>query len=209
MAQRMAVFTDVQGLFYGCKAKGLGKVDYRKLLKGITEGRDIIRALAYIVQRPDVSQEGFCEALVRTGFELRVKEVQNRLDGNGRPIPAKGDYDVVLAIDAIQIASKVDVIVLVSGDGAYIPLVKHLRSCGCRIEVVAFDGCTSIELLKNSDRFIAIPDDWTFARQDSEEQPVISMASELEDEQQPMSNASITSYGRAVRSPHKLKEVGT
>jgi len=160
--QRVAVFVDVQNLFYAARNLMNAKVDYSKLLDGVVAGRQLIRSIAYAVQRPDVPQDKFLDALNRIGYEIRVKEAKNKTDGEGKTVPTKGSYEVMLAIDAVEICEKVDVIILVTGDGQYAPLARYLHSRGVRVEVVGFDKSISRDLIMCSDKHLKFRPEWTF-----------------------------------------------
>ena len=67
----------------------------------------------------------------------------------------KGDWDVGLAVDAIKAGAKLDAIVLVTGDGDFVPLVEFLKvNFGCQVEVIAFGRSTSGQLKEAADDFI-------------------------------------------------------
>lgn len=174
--QRVGIFVDVQNMFYSAKILHQSKVDYGRLLKEITLNRQLIRAIAYIVQKPDVNQSGFHDALNRMGYELKVKELKitSRNDGG---TTAKGSWDVGMTIDVMAMAQKLDTIILVTGDGEFVPLVETVRSFGCRVEVVSFERSTSGQLIKSADLYIPIQDQWIFKekkfeRAAEEQQPV-------------------------------------
>lgn len=170
--QRVVVMVDVQNMFYSAKHLHKSKLDYSKVLEGVVDGRQLVRSIAYIVQKPDVNQSGFHDALVRFGYELKVKELRIRqVEGSDRTV-AKGSWDVGIATDAMMFASKVDVIALVTGDGDYAYLVETLRSLGVRVEVVSFDGSTASELVRSCDRFVPIKSEWIFAEKKFEDVPV-------------------------------------
>jgi len=149
--QRIGIFVDVQNMFYSARTLYQSKVDYGKLLEELVNGRKLVRAIAYVVQKPDVDQRGFLEALRRAGFEARVKELTVRDDGSTR-----GDWDVGLTVDALSLAHRLDTIVLVTGDGDFVPLANALKQRGCRVEVISFEQTTSNELIRNCDEFTAI-----------------------------------------------------
>ena len=129
MHQRLAIFVDVQNMFYSAKALYQKKLDYEQLLRKIVGGRELVRAIAYIVQTPEVDQKGFIHLLHQVGFEVKSRELKVRPDGS-----AKGDWDMGIAIDSISIAERVDVVALVSGDGDFCDLVRHLKARGVRCE---------------------------------------------------------------------------
>ena len=161
--QRIAVLVDIQNMFYSAKAHFKGKLNYDKLLDGLSEDRELVRATAYVVERPDVNQEGFYDALNRFGYDIQRRTAKNKVK-DGTVIPVKGSYEVMLAADAIVIAPKVDTIVLVTGDGSYAYLAKTLRSLGVRVEVASFEGSTSKELLDEVDGFIYITQDMVISK---------------------------------------------
>ena len=123
--QRIAIFVDVQNMFYSAKTLHQSKIDYRKLLEEIVRGRKLVRAIAYVVQKAEVDQAGFLEALRRSGYEVKEKDLTVREDGS-----SKGDWKVQIALDAVTLEPKIDCVVLVSGDGDFVPLVELLGARG-------------------------------------------------------------------------------
>jgi uncharacterized LabA/DUF88 family protein len=160
-AQRVGVFVDVQNMFYAAKKLHQSKVDYGKLLKGVVGDRQLVRAIAYIVQKADIDQSNFHDALCRFGYELRVKELKIREDGEGRNI-AKGNWDVGMTVEIMQLASKLDVVILISGDNDLLPLVECLAQLGVRVELVGFVGSTATQLSRSCHFFTPIAMEWTF-----------------------------------------------
>ena len=170
--QRIGIFIDVQNMFYSAKLLHQSKVDYGRLLREITGTRQLVRAIAYIVQKPDVNQSGFHEALTRFGYELKIKELKIRPDPEGRAgTSAKGSWDIGLTIDALMMAPRLDTVVLVTGDGDYVPLVDTLKAQGCRVEVVSFERSTAGELIRAADQYIPIQDAWIFKEKKFESLP--------------------------------------
>ena len=143
--QRVGIFVDVQNLFYTAKYKYNRKIDYRKLIESISRERRVVRAMAYIVQAPEIDQSQFKHILEDLGFELRIKELRVRADGT-----AKGDWDMGIAIDTISLKDKLDVVALVSGDGDFTALVYMLRSSGLRVEVYSFPSNTAEDLIDSA-----------------------------------------------------------
>lgn len=152
--QRVGVFVDVQNLFYSAKTLHDAKINFKTLLEKAAGGRILIRAIAYIVQKSGVDQSAFIEALHRSGFEVRSKDLKIRADGT-----AKGDWDMGIAIDTIAIARKLDTIVLVSGDGDFVPLVDMLKAEGCRVEVLSLRRSTAHELIEAANLYTEIGED--------------------------------------------------
>jgi uncharacterized LabA/DUF88 family protein len=150
----MAIFVDVQNMFYSAKTLHQAKVDYKKLLDATVAGRRLVRATAYVVQKADVDQSSFLEALRRSGFEVREKELTIRDDGS-----TKGDWKVEIALDAITMEPKLDCVCLVTGDGDFTPLAEMLAQRGCRVEIVSFEQSTSNDLVRAAHQFIPIQHD--------------------------------------------------
>lgn len=149
--QRIGVFVDVQNMFYSAKCLHQAKLNFATLLEDITRKRKLIRALTYIIQTPENDQSGFIAALKNIGYEIRSKELKQRADGS-----SKGDWDMGIAIDAVAMASRLDVICLVSGDGDFVDLVNMLKSQGLKVEVYSFPGSTADSLIEAATEYTAI-----------------------------------------------------
>jgi len=162
--QRVGIFVDVQNLYHSAKNLYRGRVNYSELIKNLVAGRQLIRAVAYVVKsegivdalpvkegsRPASTEAAFFEALEKTGLELRVKDLQVYAGGM-----KKADWDVGMAVDAIRMASFLDVVVLVTGDGDFLPLVDYLKwGVGRLVEVAAFRRSASSKLQEAADKFI-------------------------------------------------------
>ena len=150
-AQRVAVFVDVQNMYYSGKNLFGKKVNFGMLLKRAVSQRQLVRAMAYVIKADMPEEQNFRDALKNAGYEVRIKELQTFYGGH-----KKGDWDVGIAMDTIRIASKVDTIVLISGDGDFADLVVYLKGLGCRVEVIGFEKTTSSRLLEVADDFTAI-----------------------------------------------------
>jgi len=148
--QRVGVFVDVQNLYYSARNLYKSKINFKELLKEAVAGRKLIRAIAYSIRAGEKDEDSFYKALEEIGFEVKAKQLQIFYGGN-----KKGDWDVGIAMDAIELAHRLDTIVLISGDGDFIPLVQHLRrALGCRVEVAAFGKSCSTKLSEEADRFV-------------------------------------------------------
>lgn len=141
--QRVAILIDVQNMYYAARNLYNSKLEFSKLLRALARGRRLSRAIAYIVERPGMEQDKFVEVLRRNGYEVRKKVLIERSDGS-----QKGDWDLGMAIDAIALSDKVDVVVLVTGDGDFVTLVHYLHSKGIRVEVASFPETTALELMR-------------------------------------------------------------
>ena len=152
--QRVAIFIDVQNLYHSAKNLYQARVNFREILKTATAGRMLIRAMAYVVKTKTGEEKPFFDALVAIGIETRVKDLQEYYGGL-----KKADWDVGIAVDAIKASPGVDVVVLISGDGDYVPLVDYLQNHGNRVEVLAFGKSTSTKLREAADEFIDLGED--------------------------------------------------
>ena len=147
--QRVGIFVDVQNMYYSAKNLYNAKVNFAQILKAAVKDRSPIRAIAYVIKADVKEEQNFFDALDKIGFEVKAKDLQIFAGG-----AKKGDWDIGLAMDTIELAPKLDTIVIVSGDGDYVPLIHHLRhALGCRIEVVAFGKSSSSMLREACDSF--------------------------------------------------------
>jgi uncharacterized LabA/DUF88 family protein len=152
--QRVAIFIDTQNMYHSAKHLFSARVNFPAVVAAAVGDRRVIRAIAYVAKSKTGEEQAFFEALTQNGIELKMKDVQEFASGQ-----KKADWDVGMAIDAVQIASKVDVVVLVTGDGDFVPLVKHLQSHGVVCEVAAFDASTNATLKETADGFIDLASD--------------------------------------------------
>lgn len=153
--QRVGVFIDTQNLYHSAKNIYHARVNFGNVLKDAVAGRRLIRARAYSVTTESGEEKGFFEALAKVGIEMRTKDLQVFFGG-----AKKADWDVGLAVDAITAAPKLDTVVLVTGDGDFIPLVEYLRThSGCQVEVVSFGRSTSGKLKEATDHFLDLDED--------------------------------------------------
>lgn len=153
-AQRVGVFVDVQNMYYSAKNIHQSKVNFGKILEEAVDSRQLVRAFAYVIKAEAPEEQSFFEALDKQGFEVKYKELQVFFGG-----AKKGDWDVGLAMDAVRLAEHVDVAVLVSGDGDYIPLVEYLQNRGIMVEAFAFAESTSSRLREQVDFFVDLSAD--------------------------------------------------
>lgn len=147
-SQKVGVFVDVQNLYYSAKQLYGTKVNFREILKEAVKNRELIRAIAYVIKADVKDESNFFDALEKIGFEVRAKDLQIFYGG-----AKKGDWDVGIAMDTMRMASKMDVVVLVSGDGDFCDLLEHLQSLGCRCEVIAFGKTSSSKLIAAADLY--------------------------------------------------------
>ncbi|MEI7498046.1 MAG: NYN domain-containing protein [Candidatus Falkowbacteria bacterium] len=152
--QRVGVLVDVANMYHSAKNLHKKRVNFKELLIDAVADRKLIRATAYVVRTESDEEMRFFEALSQQGFEVKMKDLQIFAGGM-----KKADWDVGIAVDAIKLAQKLDVIVIVSGDGDYIPLVNYLQNTtGCLVEVMGFRQTTSSKLIEEADDFINLSD---------------------------------------------------
>jgi uncharacterized LabA/DUF88 family protein len=148
--QRIAVFIDTQNLYHSARNLYQARVNFNAILKDAVAGRTLVRAVAYMVTTEAGDEKNFIDAMVKMGIEVKTKDLQIFSSG-----AKKADWDVGLAVDAIKIAHRVDTIVIVAGDGDFVPLVEYLKvSAGNQVEVIAFGKSTSGRLKDIADDFI-------------------------------------------------------
>ena len=147
---RVGIFVDVQNIFYAANEFD-ARLDFAKLLERSVGKRRLIRAIAYVVQSPNVDQSSFISMLQQKSYEVRSKDLRQRNDGS-----AKGDWDMGMAIDIMRFVDKLDVVILVSGDGDFVPLVDLVKTLGPRVEVISFTHNTARDLVNSADEHIPI-----------------------------------------------------
>lgn len=147
--QRVAIFIDTQNLYHSAKNIYRSKVNFDAVVKRTLADRKLIRAVSYVVTTETGEEQSFFEALAKIGIEVKTKDLQIFYGG-----AKKADWDVGMAIDAIKLSSKVDVIVLATGDGDFVPLAEYVRSQGCQVECIAFGKSSSARLRETVDDFI-------------------------------------------------------
>lgn len=148
--QRVGVLVDVSNMYHSAKNLYRKRVNFKEVLKEAVAGRKLIRATAYVIRTESEEESPFFEALLQQGFEVKMKDLQIFAGG-----VKKADWDVGIAMDAIKLAEKLDVIVIVSGDGDYLPLVNYLQNTkGCLVEIIGFRQTTSSRLIEEADDFL-------------------------------------------------------
>jgi len=145
--ERVGVFIDVQNMYYGARQLK-GKLDFDALQQAAVRDRRLIQAVAYVVESKEIDQSGFIKLLEQRAIEVRRKTLRIRADGS-----MKGDWDMELALDILDAAASLDVVVLVSGDGDFTSLVKRVKTMGPRVEVFGFPRTTAKSLVGAADHY--------------------------------------------------------
>ncbi len=146
---RIALFADVQNVYYTTRQAYGRQFNYRELWQKVEARGDITHAFAYAIHRGDARQLKFQSALQHIGFEVKLKPFIQRQDGS-----AKGDWDVGITIDVLDVAPEVDVVVMVTGDGDFAPLLGKVSSAhGVRTEVYGVPALTSNTLIAAAEAY--------------------------------------------------------
>lgn len=148
--QRVGVFIDTQNLYHSAKNLYHARVNFSAILKEAVDGRQLIRARAYVANTESGEEKAFFEALNKMGIEIKTKDLQIFSGG-----AKKADWDVGLAVDTIKMAHRLDAVIIASGDGDFLPLVEYLQNTtGTQVEIVAFGKSSSTKLKEVADDFI-------------------------------------------------------
>lgn len=148
-AQRVAVLIDAQNMYHSAKHLYNARVNFKEVLKAAVAGRELVRATGYVIRTESGEEKPFLEALAKSGIEAQVKDLQIFPGG-----VKKADWDVGMAIDAVKFSQgAIDSIVLVTGDGDFVPLIEYLKAHGKQAEVMAFGRSASQRLKEAADDF--------------------------------------------------------
>lgn len=146
--QRVAVFIDTANVYHSAKHLYKRKVNFGQVLKDAVAGRKLVRAIAYVITSEGGEEKHFFDALTKLGIETKTKDLQVFAGG-----AKKGDWDVGITVDAITIANRVDALILITGDGDFVPLVEYLKN-KTQVEVISFGKSTSMKLKEAADDFL-------------------------------------------------------
>lgn len=151
--QRVGIFIDTQNLYHSARNLYNARVNFANIVGDALAGRKLIRAISYVITTEAGDERPFFDALKKLGIETKTKNLQIFYGG-----AKKADWDVGLAVDAIKLAPKLDVIIIVSGDGDYVPLVEYLKA-QAQVEAMGFGKSTSGQLREAVDEFIDLCED--------------------------------------------------
>jgi uncharacterized LabA/DUF88 family protein len=156
---KIAVFIDGANLYATAKTLGFD-IDYKKLLKEFQTRGTLVRALYYTALIEDQEYSSIrplIDWLDYNGFTVVTKPAREFTDSMGRR-KVKGNMDIELAVDAMELAQHVDQIVLFSGDGDFRSLVEAIQRRGVRVSVVSTISTQppmiSDDLRRQADEFI-------------------------------------------------------
>tara|TARA_B100001057_G_scaffold501142_1_gene621036 strand:- start:5388 stop:5861 length:474 start_codon:yes stop_codon:yes gene_type:complete len=150
--EKVNIFVDVQNIYYTTKQIYKSHFNYNAFWKRVTSNREVVKAIAYGIDRGDEKQKQFQNILRGIGFELKLKPFIQRSDGS-----AKGDWDVGITIDVMEYAKDADVVVLASGDGDFDLLMSKIRNdFGVSAEVYGVADLTARSLINAASKFSPI-----------------------------------------------------
>lgn len=157
--EKIALFIDGANLYATAKALGFD-IDYKRLLKEFQAKGYLLRACYYTAMVEDQEYSSIrplIDWLAYNGYRVRTKPVKEFIDHSGRR-KIKGNMDIELVVEAMELAEIVDHIVLFSGDGDFRPLVEAVQRKGKKVSVVSTlstqPPMISDELRRQADYFI-------------------------------------------------------
>lgn len=152
MKQKLAVFVDVQNIYYTTRQVYKQHFDYNRFWQSYVAEHDVVVANAYAIASPQDKQRQFHNILRGIGFNVKLKPFITRADGS-----AKGDWDVGITIDVMEIASSVDRVFLLSGDGDFDLLVAKVQdSFKVPVTVFGVPQTSSNSLQQTASSFVGI-----------------------------------------------------
>jgi uncharacterized LabA/DUF88 family protein len=159
LASKMALFIDGANTYAAAKTLGFD-IDYKRLLKEFQGRGVLLRAFYYtaiIEDQEFLSIRPLIDWLGYNGFTVVTKTTKEFIDAGGRR-KLKGNLDIELTVDAMELAEHVDEIVLFSGDGNFRSLVEAVQRRGVRVTVVStvssHPPMVADELRRQADVFI-------------------------------------------------------
>lgn len=158
--EKIAIFVDVQNIYYTTRDKYRANFDYNEFWYLATEGKEVVEAKAYAIASTDPKQRQFHHILRGIGFDVKLKPYIQRSDGS-----TKGDWDVGIALDVYEAANKVDRVILLSGDGDFEILVERIQQrFGTKVDVYSVPGFTAQALIDVCDKHIPIEENLLLRR---------------------------------------------
>ena len=161
--ERLALFIDGANLYATAKSLGFD-IDYRRLLGFFRKRARLIRAIYYTALMEDAEYSPIrplIDWLDYNGYRVVTKPAKEFTDSLGRR-KVKGNMDIELAIDVMQLADGLDHIVLFSGDGDFRSLIQAVQAKGKRTSVVSTlttrPPMVADELRRQTDQFIDLAD---------------------------------------------------
>ena len=155
MIEKVAIFVDVQNIYYTTRQAFQRQFDYRAFWQKVTSDRQVVAALAYAIEPQNGKQKGFQQILKDIGFEVKLKPYIQRRDGS-----TKGDWDVGITLDLMEWSERVDTVVLASGDGDFdLALQRVHEKYEVNTEVHGVRSLTAQSLIRSAQTFHEIDSD--------------------------------------------------
>lgn len=152
--QRVAVFVDVQNMYHSAKKTYGRNLSYSRMLRACVRNRRLIRSTAYVIEREGMDQVSFLDHLRYCGFEVKRREVIERMDGS-----RKAEWEIGISMDMLRIADKVDTIIVVSGNGVFADVAPLIQAKGVKFECCAFRESMSDVLIRAVDQYHLLGED--------------------------------------------------
>jgi uncharacterized LabA/DUF88 family protein len=155
--EKFALFIDGANLYAAAKSLGFD-IDYKRLLREFQSRGDLLRAFYYtaVIEDQEFSSiRPLIDWLDYNGYTVVTKPTKEFVDQTGRR-KVKGNMDIELAVDAMEIAGSIDHMVLFSGDGDFRSLVEAVQRRGVRVTVVSTISMIADELRRQADVFVDI-----------------------------------------------------
>lgn len=146
--RRVGVFIDVQNMYYSARNLFSSKVHFPNIVRHTSDNELLVRAIAYSISTEGGEEQAFFAALEKNGIEVVSKDLQEFSSGS-----KKGDWDVGITVDVARMLEMLDIVVLVSGDGDFVPLADYVRSRGRIFHCASFRESTSSLLIEASDLY--------------------------------------------------------
>lgn len=147
----VTILVDVQNIYYTTRQIYGCNFNYNAFWQRATQGKTIVKAIAYAIDRGDEKQRQFQNILRAIGFEVKLKPYIQRADGS-----AKGDWDVGITLDAMEYAPQSDRLILLSGDGDFDLLVERVKGMGVAVDVYGVERLTAASLMNAASCFIPV-----------------------------------------------------
>ena len=124
------------------------------MLRACVRNRRLVRSTAYVIEREGIDQVSFLDHLRYCGFEVKRREVIERMDGS-----RKAEWEIGISMDMLRIADKVDVIIVVSGNGVFADVAPLIQAKGVKFECCAFRESMSDVLIRSVDQYHLLSED--------------------------------------------------
>lgn len=149
--RKVGVFIDLQNIYLALKnIEQKGKVNFTKLKEFLSKDNEIVTMSVFTCYDPDNKpQIDFMNHIAMLGYRVVSKPLKKLPDGT-----IKASMDLEMAMEVMNQAPYIDEVVLVTGDGDFVPLINYLCSLGKFVKVIGPDHYTSTELIRACHSFV-------------------------------------------------------